>query len=270
MNLRNPQEATAVRIERFDVLDIGIHACHYHIVISRLLTDVKEKRKGYVTVTGVHGVMESVRNPQVRDAHNAAALNLPDGMPMVWIGKLQGHRVSRVYGPTLMERLCAASLTSDARHFLYGGRDGVVETLAANLRGKFPGIRIVGSYTPPFRELTQEELTSIAARINEVQADIIWVGLSTPKQELFMNRIVPSLNKGVLIGVGAAFDFHIGAVRQAPRWMQQIGMEWLFRLAMEPRRLWKRYLLNNPTFVCLLVSKAVRNSFKVRIRNSNS
>ncbi len=181
---------------------------------------------------------------------NGAFLCTPDGMPMVWAGKLDGHRdMSRVYGPDLMLEVCAWSETSGCRHFFYGGADGVAELLAQKLKAKFPRLEIAGTFTPPFRALNADEEEKLREQIRAARPDIFWVGLSTPKQEKFMAEFLPKLDATLMIGVGAAFDFHSGRVRQAPRWMQRSGLEWFYRLGSEPRRLAKRYFRNNPLFV---------------------
>lgn len=219
---------------------------------------IERREPHYVTITGVHGVMESQRDEELRRIHNRAGLVTPDGMPLVWVSRLTGHRaVRRVYGPHLMLATCARSLEKGHRHYLYGGAEGVPERLAERLRARFPGLQIVGSYSPPFRPLTPEEDTEVIERINAARPDIIWVGLSTPKQERWMAAHRAGLEAPVLIGVGAAFDFHAGLKRQAPAWVQRTGLEWMFRLATEPRRLWKRYLRNNPLFVYSIILQAM-------------
>jgi N-acetylglucosaminyldiphosphoundecaprenol N-acetyl-beta-D-mannosaminyltransferase len=213
----------------------------------------------YVCVTGVHGVMESQRDPELLRIHNAAGLVTPDGMPLVWIARRSGyHHVDRVYGPVLVLAACEASVAAGYRHFFYGGGPGVAERLAERLAARFPGLTIVGTFAPPFRPLLPEEETEVIARINASAADIVWVGLSTPKQEHWMDRFRPKLKAPVLIGVGAAFDFHAGLKRQAPRWVQRSGFEWLFRLSQEPRRLWRRYSSNNTRFVLRLLLRGRR------------
>ena len=204
----------------------------------------------YVCVTGVHGVMESQDDPDLRAIHNRAGLVTPDGMPLVWMSWLKGYSdVERVYGPDLMLACCAASIDRGYRHYFYGGGPGVVERLAVRLADRFPGLIVAGTWSPPFRPITVAEDDAIVERINAARPDVVWVGLSTPKQERWMASHVGRLSAPVLIGVGAAFDFHAGLKRQAPRWMQRSGLEWLFRLITEPRRLWRRYLYNNPRFV---------------------
>jgi N-acetylglucosaminyldiphosphoundecaprenol N-acetyl-beta-D-mannosaminyltransferase len=203
--------------------------------------------------------MESQRDEALQRIHNAAGLVTPDGMPLVWLSHLKGFpHVERVYGPDLMLSLCEHSIERKYRHFFYGGAQGVPEQLAANLKKTFPGLSVAGAFSPPFRPLTPKEDAQIVQMITRVNPDIVWIGLSTPKQERWMAAHVGKLAGPVLIGVGAAFDFHTGRKKQAPRWMQRSGLEWFFRLMSEPRRLWKRYLINNPAFVVLILSQALR------------
>jgi N-acetylglucosaminyldiphosphoundecaprenol N-acetyl-beta-D-mannosaminyltransferase len=157
--------------------------------------------------------------------------------------------VRRVYGPDLMLKVCREGVARNYRHFFYGGAEDVAEQLKQKLTERFPGLQVVGTHCPPFRKMTDDEDAALVAQINATNADIVWVGLSTPKQENWMSAHLGKLTAPVMIGVGAAFDFHAGLKKQAPGWMQKIGMEWLFRLVTEPGRLWKRYLKNNPRFV---------------------
>jgi N-acetylglucosaminyldiphosphoundecaprenol N-acetyl-beta-D-mannosaminyltransferase len=218
---------------------------------------IQAGKRHYVCVTGVHGVMESQRDEELRRIHSHAGLVTPDGVPLLWLGRLRGFAdMDRVYGPDLMLRLCDRSPFRGYRHYLYGGGEGVPERLGARLSKRFPGLDIVGSYSPPFRPLTPEEDDEVVRRLNAARPDIIWVGLGTPKQERWMEAHRSRLRAPVLIGVGAAFDFHSGLKRQAPRWMQRGGLEWLFRLASEPRRLWRRYLVNNTWFIALVLAQA--------------
>jgi N-acetylglucosaminyldiphosphoundecaprenol N-acetyl-beta-D-mannosaminyltransferase len=217
---------------------------------------ITRRESHYVCVTGVHGVIESWRDKDLRQIHNAAGLVTPDGMPLVWLTRHHGFKhAERVYGPDLMLALCERSVSQGYRHFLYGGAEGVPDLLSKNLQRLFPGLRIVGSFSPPFRPLTDEEDEEVVRMINKSNPDIVWVGLSTPKQERWMDEHVGRVTAPVLIGVGAAFDFHSGLKRQAPRWMQRSGLEWLFRLATEPRRLWRRYLVNNLLFILLVLRR---------------
>lgn len=236
-------------IRRVNVLGVGVSALNLDSALAAISVALEKKNKGYVCVTGVHGVMESQGDPALRGILNRAFLNTPDGMPMVWAGKLRGFReMDRVYGPDLMHLVCDWSRQKNYTHFLYGGADGVAPELKRRLEEKFPGLKIVGTYTPPFRALNAAEEAALIRTVGELKPDILWVGLSTPKQERFMAQYGPKLAATLMFGVGAAFDFHAGRVRQAPRWMQRSGLEWLFRLGCEPRRLWKRYLRNNPVF----------------------
>jgi N-acetylglucosaminyldiphosphoundecaprenol N-acetyl-beta-D-mannosaminyltransferase len=177
-------------------------------------------------------------------------------MPMVWMGKLKGHaKMSRVYGPDLMLDVCAWSETNPCRHFFYGGAPGITEKLRDRLQTQFPKLEIAGTFTPPFRPLNAEEQKQFAETIHAAQPDILWVGLSTPKQEKFMAEFLPKLDATLMIGVGAAFDFHSGRIKQAPRWMQSSGLEWFYRLCREPRRLARRYFRNNPLFAAKIAAQ---------------
>ena len=242
-----------------DVLGVRVNVLDMDRTLDILDRWITEGLRRYVCVTGVHGVMESRRDERLRQIHNAAGLVTPDGMPLVWWARSQGWRhARRVYGPDLLLACCERSITTGYRHFFYGGGDGVADLLARRLGRRFSGLCVAGTYTPPFRPLTAAEDEEVVARINEAAPDIVWVGLSTPKQELWMAEHVGRLDAPVLIGVGAAFDFHAGLKRQAPRWVQQSGLEWAFRLGTEPRRLWKRYLKNNPEFVWLALQELWR------------
>ncbi len=202
----------------------------------------------FVAFTGLHGISEANKDSQFKSILNAADLVVPDGMPLVWLGRLHGHSLGRrVYGPELMETFCRET-RSQYRHFFYGGAPGVAESLATSLRERF-GIVVAGTYSPPFRDLTEEEDEAIVGRVHEAAPDLLWVGLSTPKQERWMHDHRTRLRVPVLLGVGAAFDLNSGRLRQAPTWMRECGLEWLFRLLAEPRRLWRRYLVTIPSAI---------------------
>jgi len=207
--------------------------------------------RGYVCVAAVHTVMACQEDPALRDAVAGADFTVPDGQPLVWALNVLGHRLrDRVYGPELMDRACARAARSGLRFYLYGGRNqGALAQLARNLRLRHPGLQIVGGHCPPFRALTTAEETAVAHEINRSCADVVWVGIGVPKQETWMARMRDRLDAPVLVGVGAAFDFHAGLVPQAPDALQRMGLEWAFRLVQEPRRLWRRYLRYNPRFV---------------------
>ncbi len=235
---------------RANVLGVGVHALDLPLAVEHLGTSVLEGRKGYVCVTGVHGVMEARRDAEFRRILDRALLVVPDGMPTVWVGRLQGHRqMRRVFGPDLMLELCRRSVSEGFTHFLYGGRPGVAEDLRSNLSRLAPGIRIVGMFTPPFRPLVPQEQTELEDAMGKLRPDIVWVGLNTPKQERFMAENIDRLACKVMIGVGAAFDFHTGRLKDSPDWVKEAGLQWLHRLRQEPSRLWKRYLTNNPSFL---------------------
>jgi len=243
-------ETTPNRPPRVNVLGVGLSAINLDSAVDAVTKALEQKQKGYVCVTGVHGVSEAQKNPAFRAILNSSFLTTPDGMPMVWMGKLQGFKeMGRVYGPDLMLRVCDWTRSRGFRHFLYGGAPGVVEELKARLERQFPGLQIVGHYTPPFRPRSVEEEAQLTQQVASLKPDLFWVGLSTPKQEQFMAKYWQRLDATLFFGVGAAFDFHAGRMRQAPRWMQRSGLEWLFRLICEPRRLWKRYFKNNPLFL---------------------
>jgi N-acetylglucosaminyldiphosphoundecaprenol N-acetyl-beta-D-mannosaminyltransferase len=237
-------------LTRVDILGVGISAINLDMALSSFEKWISEGSRQYVCVTGVHGVMEAQADPELLRIHNESGLTTPDGMPLVWCGRFAGASwMDRVYGPDLMLRVCAESVSHGWSHFFYGAGPGVAEEMASALTGRFPGLGVAGVHTPPFRDLTDEEVLTVTAEINAARPDIVWVGLSTPKQERWMARFRPLLEAPVLVGVGAAFDIHAGRISQAPRWMQRSGLEWSYRLAKEPRRLWRRYLKANPRFV---------------------
>jgi N-acetylglucosaminyldiphosphoundecaprenol N-acetyl-beta-D-mannosaminyltransferase len=239
-----------MEIPRFNVLGVAVSGMNLEVAVAAMLEAVRKRRKGYICVTGVHGVSEAQNDDAFRKILNASFLNTPDGMPLVWLGRhFVGKDVGRVYGPDLMLAVFEATRTGPCRHFFYGGAPGVAEELKRRLEARFPGVTICGTFTPPFRPLNEAEETELADLIRERRPDIIWVGLSTPKQERFMAEYLAWLETTLLVGVGAAFDFHSGRVRQAPRWVQRSGFEWLYRMASEPRRLARRYLVNNPLFL---------------------
>lgn len=241
---------------RVDVLGVHVSATSLDGAVDRIASWIAGRDRAYVCVTGVHGVMESQSDPRLAAIHNASGMTTPDGMPLVWACRRAGvETTTRVYGPDLMTALCARAAAEGWRIFLYGGADGTPELLAERLGRQHRGLVVAGTHSPPFRPLTEAEQAAVVAMIDRSRADIVFVGLSTPKQERWMHAMRPWLEAPVLIGVGAAFDIHAGLLRQAPGWMQRSGLEWLFRLAVEPRRLWRRYLANNPRFVAAVVRR---------------
>jgi N-acetylglucosaminyldiphosphoundecaprenol N-acetyl-beta-D-mannosaminyltransferase len=240
----------AVAPGRVDILGVGISAISLDGAVAEIMRWIAAREQHYVCVTNVHTVMECQRDATLLRIHNESGLTTPDGMPLVWCAKRAGAEgVTRVYGPDLMLALSGPLAAQGASVFLYGTTTRTLELLSARLMADFPGLRIVGSYAPPFRPLTSAEDADIVQLINKSGADVVWVGLGAVKQEYWMAEHRESLDAGVLIGVGAAFDFHAGTVKQAPLWMQRHGLEWGYRLCREPRRLWRRYLRTNPAFV---------------------
>jgi N-acetylglucosaminyldiphosphoundecaprenol N-acetyl-beta-D-mannosaminyltransferase len=236
---------------RAEILGIPLAVSDYAQVIDWMEAMVAADARGYLTAAAVNLVMSAREQPETLTAVLGATLAVPDGMPLVWALRALGHaRATRVYGPDLMLGFCARAATTATPMYLYGGRDEeALELLTNRLRERFPGLRLVGGFSPPFRELTPSEEQRVAADIDASGAKVVWVGTGQPKQELWMHRMRPLLQAPLLVGVGAAFDFHAGLVPQAPRWMQRSGLEWSYRLAREPRRLWRRYARYNPAFV---------------------
>lgn len=246
-------------IPRVDLLGVGVSAITMDIAVREITGWIVSGRRHYVCVTGVHGIMEAQRDPELLEIYRRSGLTTPDGMPLVWASHWAGaSHVDRVYGPDLMLELCARAADRGWRSFFYGGKPGVAELLAERLAARFPGLIVAGTESPPFRELSPEEDAAAVERINAARPDIVWVGLGTPKQERWMAAHTDRVLAPALIGVGAAFDIHAGLLPQAPRWMQRSGAEWLYRLAREPRRLWRRYLSNNPRFVLAVARRPPR------------
>jgi N-acetylglucosaminyldiphosphoundecaprenol N-acetyl-beta-D-mannosaminyltransferase len=257
--------AAPVACPRVDVLGVPVSAITMAQAVEAIGRWIANGTPHYVCVTGVHGVMESGRDESLRLIHERAGLVTPDGMPLVWLAHYAGYRhVERVYGPDLMLAVCGASVQGGWRHYFYGGAPGVAERMAERLRTRFPGLTIAGMHSPPFAPMTPAEDAALVRRINDVRPDIVWVGLGTPKQERWMAEHVGRLSAPVLVGVGAAFDFHAGVKRQAPRWMQRSGLEWSFRLMTEPRRLGRRYLVNNPLFIWRITLQLLRTARRPR------
>jgi N-acetylglucosaminyldiphosphoundecaprenol N-acetyl-beta-D-mannosaminyltransferase len=233
-----------------NVLGVAVSPLNMDLALQRITHALSHKQKGYVCVTGVHGISEAQKDPQFRQILNRAFLCTPDGMPLVWVGRWQGWKqMDRVYGPDLMLAMMELSEKTGWRHFFYGGANGAARQLQERLAQRFPKLGLAGWYEPPFRPLNETELAELRSLLRAARPDVMWVGLSTPKQERFMAQYLDQLEVTLMFGVGAAFDFHAGKVPQAPRWMQRSGLVWLFRLGCEPGRLWKRYLCNNPLFL---------------------
>lgn len=250
-----PTAAAAPRalpaVDQAPILGVPLAVTDYERTLDWIDAAVALGAREYLCVAAVHTVMESREDAALRDAVDGAAFTVPDGQPLAWALRKLGHDIdARVYGPELMDRACARAARSGQRFYLYGGRDEkALAQLAANLLDRHPGLQLAGGWSPPHRQLSDAELDEVAARIDAARPDVVWVGIGVPKQEKWMAAMRPRLRAPVLVGVGAAFDFHAGLIPQAPAWMQQRGLEWLFRLAQEPRRLWKRYARHNPRFV---------------------
>ncbi len=242
-------------VPRYNVLGVGVSALTLPQARDLIVGVKGTLRRGYVCCGTAYGLVEAERDPALRKIFNESWLTTPDGMPLVWLGP---RGVQRVYGPDLMLAVCDAGRTVGLKHHLFGGHPGVTRELARKLIARFPGLEIVGMMTPPFRPLNGIERAALHEEISRTRPDVIWVGLGTPKQEQFMAEYWRELDAGVLIGVGAAFDFHSGRVLQAPRWIRHTGFEWLFRFAMEPRRLGWRYLRTNPLFVAHVLAQKAR------------
>jgi N-acetylglucosaminyldiphosphoundecaprenol N-acetyl-beta-D-mannosaminyltransferase len=246
-------------IPRANVLGVGVSAIDLDAAVDAFREALGAGRRSYVCVTSVHGVMEARRDATLRRVLNESLLSTPDGMPTVWVGRLQGFpSMRRVCGPDLMRAVCAASAREGYSHFFYGGKPGVAERLSAVLIEKFPGLRVVGTYCPPFGPLGDREESELSELVAMAKPDILWVGLSTPKQEHFMARHLGILDTQVMVGVGAAFDYLAGLISEPPKWVQNAGLQWTHRLLQEPTRLWRRYLVNNPLFVWQIALQMAR------------
>jgi N-acetylglucosaminyldiphosphoundecaprenol N-acetyl-beta-D-mannosaminyltransferase len=243
--------AAAAGVQDRDLLGVPVAMVDYDRAIEVMDGLVANRDPGYVCVAPVHALIEARRSREMADALSGSTLVVPDGMPLVWAANLLGEDLrDRVYGPELMLRYSDRCAERGHRVWLYGGRDqGTLVQLALSMRQRHPGIQIVGGYSPPFRPLTEEEEDAIVAQINEARPDVLWVGIGVPKQEKWMARMRDRLEVPVMCGVGAAFDFHAGRISMAPRWMQEHGLEWIYRIAQEPRRLLPRYLYTNPRFL---------------------
>jgi N-acetylglucosaminyldiphosphoundecaprenol N-acetyl-beta-D-mannosaminyltransferase len=255
--------ANISRDDRTDILGVGVSSITLDDAVTTIERWISERAHNYVCIAGVHGVMESRRDQRLRRIHNEAGLVTPDGMPLVWFSRLCGKkRTDRVYGPDLMRRMTAISSLCGYRQFYYGGAEGVADKLKHVLITAHPELDVAGSLCPPFRELTPEEDRAVVAAINAARPDIIWVGLSTPKQEFWMANHLDRIEAPVMVGVGAAFDFLAGTKRQAPMWMQRHGLEWFYRLCSEPRRLWRRYVYIVPGFTILAIAELMRRAIR--------
>lgn len=230
---------------RANVLGVGIDAVDMEQALALIANLIGRNRIGYICAVGVHGILQALHSPEVARALADALIVLPDGAPTVWVGRMQGMAgINHVTGPAIMREMLRRSEFSGLSHFFYGGKPGIAEELAATVQRDFPWTRVAGTYTPPFRDLTKHEELEVASRMNALRPDVIWIGISTPRQDLLMRRLSVYLDNGLMFGVGAAFDFLTGHIRDCSPWVKRAGLQWLHRLAQEPRRLWRRNLGN--------------------------
>ncbi len=259
-----------MRIEHVNILGVGISAINMKMALDQITKWIESNKSHYICVTDVRCIIDAQENGKLRSILNNAFMCTPDGMPTVWIGKFKGFQhMDRVYGPDLMLEMMKVSVEKGFTNYFYGGKPGVAEKLKEKLTAKFPGTRIIGTYTPPFRQLNDQEEEQLNEEIHRLKPDIFWVGLSTPKQEHFMAAHLGKLNTKIMIGVGAAFDFHAGLVKQAPRWMQRSSLEWLYRVFQEPKRLWRRYLKSIPLFIIYFILEIIglrKNYFNTKTK----
>ena len=248
--MTKPPERTDPTVQSFTVCGVRIDAFQIDGMVDRIVAWSESPRGRAVHLCNAYTLSLALRDDSLRDLLNRAEVNLSDGMPLVWIARRLGlsHMRERVYGPDLMAATIDRGRVHGLRHYLYGSTPEVIALLETNLRERFPGVELVGVESGPFRPLTEAEEHELAGRIADARADVVWVGLGTPRQDLFVDRF-RDLVPATLVAIGAAFDFHAGTKRQAPRVVQRFGFEWLFRLITEPRRLWKRYLIGNGRFV---------------------
>src|SRR4051812_27381400 len=255
-----PEYGAAERPAAIPVVGIPLALTNYQQTMDWMDATVARRERAILTAAAVHLVMVAREDAATRAAIcRDDVLVVPDGQPLAWALRALGHDASRVYGPDLMAKYCERSAQTGTRMYLYGGRNqGALVELTLSLRRRYPGLRIVGGYSPPYRALPATEDQWVVDDITSSGADVVWVGIAQPKQEKWMAAMRDRLDAPILAGVGAAFDFHAGLIPQAPAWMQSLGLEWVFRLAQEPRRLWRRYVRYNPLFVRDFVLQLLR------------
>jgi N-acetylglucosaminyldiphosphoundecaprenol N-acetyl-beta-D-mannosaminyltransferase len=235
---------------RANVLGVGIHSLDLPSAVGLMESAVVSGRRGYVCVTDVRAIIEAQDNPAYLQILNNSFLTVPDGRPSVWVGRAQGFgRMEQVAGPDLILEFCKLSSQKGYSQFLYGGAPGVAERLRDVLSKRYPGLKVVGTYTPPFRPLNGQEEKEVTELVARLKPDVTWIGLGAPKQELLMAKYLNRFDTTLMVGVGAAFDMHTGQIKDAPQWVKRVGFAWVHRLIQEPRRLWKRYLMSIPRFI---------------------
>lgn len=263
--LRSPARMPTEPPRKRQIAGVGISITDYDEVLDFIDAAVAQRQASYICVAPTHSIVTAGDDPELAVAFDQADVVTPDGMPVVWAARLLGEQIEdRVYGPDLMLMQCERAARSGQRVWLYGGfHEQALQQLEDRLVARFPGLKIVGRWSPPHRPLTPAEESELIQQLETDRPDVVWVGLGMPKQELWMHSVRPKISAPVLIGVGAAFDFHGGRLRQAPAWMQKRGLEWLFRLSQDPRRLLKRYARSNPLFV-LRVLRQVASERRAR------
>lgn len=255
----NKDSDTTKLVPKVDVLGVPISAVTWNRVFDAIDNWITSRDPHFVCVRDVHGIVLCQKDEQLARIHQQAGMVTPDGMPLVWIGRVKGANIERICGPDLMPKLCALSVEKGYRHLLYGGRPGVATALKETLETAHPGLQIVGALTPPFGPLSMKDETELEDFIRQTKPDVMWVGLSTPKQEIFMAKYVERLGVPVMLGVGAAFDIHAGLKARAPKWLRKTGFEWTWRLMHEPHRLGPRYIRTIPGFCWLMLKRAFRS-----------
>lgn len=245
-------------MQTFDVLGVPVTVTNPVHAAQTIESWASDEIGRFVCIRDVASLMTIIDDPAINGLHDEAAMITPDGMPIAMVGKSRGLPVERTCGPDLFDLVCCRSVESGLSHYFYGGQEGVAATLADEMIRRYPGLRVLGHECPPFRPLTDEEDVQVMERIRQSGADIVWIGISSPKQDVWMRDHYRGMSQ-TLIGVGAAFDFHTGAVRRAPLWMQKWMLEWAYRLLSEPRRLWRRYLILAPKFLFRLAIAGSKN-----------
>ena len=241
-------------MKRVRILGVDVAAQEFDEAIAALLAAAATRQPLRAHFCTVHSLVEAAGDTALTRVFNTAGMAFTDGMPLVWVARLRGvGRAERVCGPDVMPALADRGRSGGLRHYFLGGAPGTPEALAASLGQRYPGLVVVGTHSPPFRALSTDEEAALVSAINEVEPDVLWIGLGSPKQEFWAARLADRVDAPLVLPVGAAFDFHSGRLRRAPTWMQRVGLEWLFRLAVEPRRLWRRYVGTNARFVFLLI-----------------
>lgn len=235
---------------RVNVLGVGIHSVDLPCAVELMEMAILSRTRGYVCVTDVHTIMDAQDSPALLQVLNNSFLTVPDGRPSVWVGWAQGFsRMDQVAGPDLILEFCKLCSQKGYSQFFYGGAPGIAERLSGVLSERYPGLKVVGTYTPPFRPLNSQEEKEVTELIARLKPDVTWVGLGAPKQELFMAQHLNRFDTTLMVGVGAAFDMHTGRIKDAPQWLKPFGLSWVHRLIQEPRKLWKRYLKSHPRFI---------------------